>query len=164
MAKFPGLRPRFRRTTTDDAGNTVVETSIEGGRKSVATVSAAESHDNGESPAEAPSQDLQRGVQDVEGVTLAWSKTALILVFLKYVLAITCDKAVIHSTHVDSLQHLASLFCERFSVVHPIELTSVRYKRLRVTQSAERHIYCRICHVSCGVHSSSESHGHLGPS
>lgn len=34
---------------------------------------------------ERPGEDLQRGVQQVEAVTLSWSKGTLIAVFLKYV-------------------------------------------------------------------------------
>jgi hypothetical protein len=30
-----------------------------------------------------PDEDAQRGVQDIEAVTLSWSKTALIAVFIK---------------------------------------------------------------------------------
>lgn len=32
---------------------------------------------------ELPSQDIQRGVQDVEAITLSWSKASLIAVFAK---------------------------------------------------------------------------------
>lgn len=32
---------------------------------------------------ERPSENLQRGVQDIEALTLSWSKTALIIIFAK---------------------------------------------------------------------------------
>jgi hypothetical protein len=35
---------------------------------------------------ELPSEELQRGVKDVEAVTLSWSKKTLVAVFIKYVL------------------------------------------------------------------------------
>ena len=37
---------------------------------------------------EHPDEDLQRGVAQVEAVTLSWSKTTLIAVFIKYVVAL----------------------------------------------------------------------------
>ena len=43
------------------------------------TDSSAESH------GPLPARDAQRGVQDVEAVTLTWSKGTLIAVFIKYV-------------------------------------------------------------------------------
>lgn len=41
---------------------------------------------NDESQPEQLATDAQRGVQDVEAVTLTWSKPTLIAVFIKYVI------------------------------------------------------------------------------
>lgn len=46
---------------------------------------SSENRARDESPSKLPSEDLQRGVRQVEAVTLAWSKWSLIAVFLKYV-------------------------------------------------------------------------------
>lgn len=52
---------------------------------------AASAHDRGGAVEAAydekalPDENAQKGVQDVEAVTLSWSKSALIAVFIKYV-------------------------------------------------------------------------------
>lgn len=48
-----------------------------------ATDDATASNKNDDTPAEVPDENLQYGVQDVEAVTLTWSKTSLIIVFGK---------------------------------------------------------------------------------
>lgn len=97
MAVFPKLRPGFRRTMTDEAGTSVAMSSMstaEKNKKDTASAAVTESNDNEESQVQRPSEDVQRGVQDVEAVTLTWSKTSLILVFLKYVLARARDRSL----------------------------------------------------------------------
>lgn len=49
----------------------------------LATDDAITSNDNGDPQVDVPSEEAQRGVQDVEAVTLTWSKVALIAIFLK---------------------------------------------------------------------------------
>lgn len=94
MAVIPKIRAAFRRTTTDDASpsvamNTVEEDKItQEDKKDLATDGTTESNSNGEPKVELPSEDLQRGVQKVEAVALAWTKKSLIAVFLKYVFAL----------------------------------------------------------------------------
>jgi hypothetical protein len=53
-------------------------------KKDPTTDDAAVVNGSDESRPEHPSEDLQRGVQHVEAVTLTWSKASLIAVFLKY--------------------------------------------------------------------------------
>ncbi|KUI54749.1 Siderophore iron transporter mirB [Cytospora mali] len=94
MAVFTKLRAPFRRTATDDVVRTSVEmrsTTAGENQKDTATTTATDeatddaiaSNSNDEAPpAEVPDRDVQYGVQDVEAVTLTWSRTSLIAVFL----------------------------------------------------------------------------------
>ncbi|ETI29320.1 hypothetical protein G647_01773 [Cladophialophora carrionii CBS 160.54] len=88
MASLSRFRPGFRRTTTDDV-NTSVQTvpleSTAADEKQPATTSAEDAATNdivAEALAKLPVQDAQRGVKDVEAVTLTWSKQSLIAVFI----------------------------------------------------------------------------------
>ena len=81
-----GLLTRFRallkaRTTEDDtvpvARMTVVDNKHEDAAGDV-----PQSQD--EAQPEVPSEDTQRGVQNVEALTLTWSRRSLIAVFIKY--------------------------------------------------------------------------------
>lgn len=91
MAVFPKSRPGFRRATTDDAGPSVpLDSTLAENRKDPAVVSATDataSNDNDEPPSELPSEDVQGGVQNIEAVTLTWSKKSLVAVFILYDLA-----------------------------------------------------------------------------
>lgn len=100
MSAFAKLRSPFRRTNTNDAvGTSVAMTETkpdEEKKKDPATATATDeaaddataSNSNDSSPpAELPDENVQYGVQDVEAVTLTWSKRSLIFVFAKYVLA-----------------------------------------------------------------------------
>lgn len=49
----------------------------------VESIVPTESHND--SKQELPTEDAQRGVKDFEAVTLTWSKSTLIAVFIKYV-------------------------------------------------------------------------------
>jgi hypothetical protein len=87
MGKLPSFRSTFRRTTTDDTINQVATATAEENKTDPTTVeSGPASKEAGDlSSEELPGEDLQRGVQDVEAVTLSWSKASLIAVFIKYV-------------------------------------------------------------------------------
>lgn len=89
MAAFPKPRFGFGRTTTNDEVTPVAMTTVEGDKKDPAIGSpddTAADQSNEKPPLELPSQDAQRGVQNVEAVTLTWSKNSLIAVFILYVL------------------------------------------------------------------------------
>lgn len=110
MSSFAKLRAPFRRRATDDALGTssVPMTPVERDQKDQkdpATVGTDEAtatsdeaianNDDGVRSAEIPSEDQQWGVQDVEAVTLTWSKATLIAVFCKCVaLALAADGLV----------------------------------------------------------------------
>ncbi|ROV99818.1 hypothetical protein VSDG_03160 [Cytospora chrysosperma] len=94
MSAFAKLRSPFRRTNTNDAvGTSVAMTETkpdEEKKKDPATATATDeaaddataSNSNDSSPpAELPDENVQYGVQDVEAVTLTWSKRSLIFVF-----------------------------------------------------------------------------------
>ncbi|ROV94992.1 hypothetical protein VMCG_08299 [Cytospora schulzeri] len=94
MSAFAKLRAPFRRTATDDALGTSVAMEdtkpVEENKKDSTTATATDeatddataSNSNEESrQAEVPDEDVQYGVQDVEAVTLTWSRTSLIIVF-----------------------------------------------------------------------------------
>lgn len=99
---FAKLRPSFRRTETEDVSTSpVAMTSVEEDKRDPATTEAAiASSSQAESQTELPDEDLQRGVQDVEAVTLNWSKGSLIAVFIKYVLAPACQSKRALSSHL----------------------------------------------------------------
>jgi hypothetical protein len=80
MAVFARLRAMFR-LSADNNEQSVdpLENSPEEQKGSSASANKIDE----ESRAELPSQDIQRGVQDVEAVTLSWSKASLIAVFAK---------------------------------------------------------------------------------
>lgn len=88
MAVLPKFRPGFRRTTTDDVAGSVAMSPMTENEKHPATSSAEgppTSNGDTEAPAaELPTEDAQRGVQNVEAITLTWSKKALVAIFIKY--------------------------------------------------------------------------------
>jgi hypothetical protein len=51
-------------------------------KRDLATDTVVPANASDENP-EAPTEDTQRGVRDVEAITLSWSKTMLIAVFVK---------------------------------------------------------------------------------
>jgi hypothetical protein len=79
-----------------------------------------------------PGEDLQRGVQEVEAVTLAWSKATLIGVFFKYVVPPSPSgrRQDQWLTLAARFQHLAALPRQRFSVRDPRQLAPLRHERL----------------------------------
>lgn len=85
MAVLNRFRTAFRRAPTeDDAVTSALPDSTEENKKDIATDNAAVVNGSDESQPERVSEDVQRGVARVEAVTLAWSKKALIAVFVKY--------------------------------------------------------------------------------
>lgn len=87
MGKLPNFRNTFRRTTTDDTINQVATAPAEESKTDPTTVESGTADKEAVDPQseELPGEDLQRGVHDVEAVTLSWSKVSLIAVFIKYV-------------------------------------------------------------------------------
>ncbi|KAK4093834.1 hypothetical protein Purlil1_2168 [Purpureocillium lilacinum] len=82
MAGFSKFRPGFRRAATDAAPEPVViqELTKDENGDAVETQNGA-TGPNGEPLEVVPSEDAQRGVRDVEAVTLTWSKKTLAAVF-----------------------------------------------------------------------------------
>lgn len=97
MALYPKIRSVFGRRATDDGVDSVpVSTVVDEKRDADRQDPIIEGNEkNSEDPAigttgtdgnvELPTEDAQRGVHDVEAVTLTWTKTTLVAVFLKYV-------------------------------------------------------------------------------
>lgn len=90
MSGLSKFRAPFRRTPTDNAVPSVAMTNLEEDKTvreddkeaARATEGAVPSNSDNEHHLDRPSADLQRGVQDVEAVTLTWTKTTLIAVFI----------------------------------------------------------------------------------
>lgn len=68
---------------TDGAGTPPIDTIQDQEKKHATVDGVADVNGSGDLEPERPSQDIQRGVQNVEAVTLAWSRKALIAVFVK---------------------------------------------------------------------------------
>lgn len=83
MALLPRIKTAFRRPAADDTSESPVDTPGEKTEKYPATDDAAAVTD-GDSPVEHPDQAMQRGVQEVEAVTLTWTRWTLVAVFFKY--------------------------------------------------------------------------------
>lgn len=88
---FLKLRDALRRTPTNNTVTSVAVNPVEVNEKNPATDDTTADNSNGEKQSELPSEDLQRGVRNVEAVTLTWSKTTLVAVFLKYVFVLSTD-------------------------------------------------------------------------
>ena len=110
-------------------------------------------------------RELQRGVQDVESVTLNWSKASLIAVFVKYVVLPPSKPSCVQDIADRSVaKHLVPLLRQCVPVLHPVQLTPLRHERLRRPLTAESHIHrCRL-DVGCSLHLFGEGHGRLGSS
>jgi hypothetical protein len=78
MAVLPKIRAALRQRTPNSAPSPSITEDKEG-----AAISTNEKDGGIDSQSEFPDEDLQRGVQAVEAVTLNWSKASLIAVFLK---------------------------------------------------------------------------------
>lgn len=84
---FSHFRPGFRRKATDEPGTSVsmnarLGTDEKNDSISRAEAAAPETDGAAEAQAKVPAEDAQRGVQDVEAVTLTWSKRSLVAVFI----------------------------------------------------------------------------------
>jgi hypothetical protein len=106
MALFSKIQSAFGRRATDDGVDSVPvelvgEKKDEGRQDPISEGNEKNREDpafgttgtdsNDEQQDQLPTQDAQRGVHDVEAVTLTWTKTTLVAVFLKYVAIHTAD-------------------------------------------------------------------------
>lgn len=90
MTIFAKLRPAFRRTTTDDvAESSIGMAPVEDNKGNEVVTDTTVASRSSETPrselpeTDLPTEDAQEGVKAVEAVTLAWTKTTLIMVFCK---------------------------------------------------------------------------------
>ncbi|KAL3476657.1 major facilitator superfamily-domain-containing protein [Aspergillus californicus] len=81
MALKSRLRSTFRRRETDDT-DTVAVSTPQNTKADVPLESGPQDAENTDPQAELPAENTQRGVHDVEAVTLSWSKATLIAVFI----------------------------------------------------------------------------------
>ena len=88
---FPKLRDALRRTTTDNTEKSVAVNTLEVNEKNPVTDDTTADNSDGALQPELPGEELQRGVQEVEAVTLTWSKTMLVAVFFKYVFVLSTN-------------------------------------------------------------------------
>lgn len=79
---FARFRSTFRRSSTRENVNPMTVNTDEESKRDLATETVVPANANDQNP-EAPTEDTQRGVRDVEAITLSWSKTMLIAVFVK---------------------------------------------------------------------------------
>jgi len=83
MAVLSRFRAAFRARPSEDTANSSSVAVGTDEKKESAVDDTTVVNGSEESQPEHPSEDLQRGVQQVEAVTLAWSRASLIAVFLK---------------------------------------------------------------------------------
>lgn len=79
---FARFRSTFRRSSTQEIVTPTTVNADEETKRDLATETVIPANASDENP-EAPTEDTQRGVRDVEAITLSWSKTMLIAVFVK---------------------------------------------------------------------------------
>lgn len=160
---FLKLRAALRRTPTptDNASTSAAVNTVEVNEKNSATDHTTAGNSNGEPQTELPSEELQRGVQDVEAVTITWSKTTLVAVFLKYVFNLITDPYAYLANNI-LLQYMATLFRQRIPILNSLQLTPVHHERIRISFAAECRIHCRKCHVSRSIYSFGKNYGRLG--
>jgi hypothetical protein len=78
------LRAAFQRRATDDSTAEVPVAATTAGKPEVSPEAGRGAEDAVANPEdEIPAEDAQRGVHEVEAVTLTWSKASLIAVFIK---------------------------------------------------------------------------------
>ena len=86
MSEEASRRPGFRRETTDGAGDTIAMHAMPSSKNLSAVEETGLGGLSEDAPQkDQPSEDVQAGVQDVEAVTLTWTKTSLVAVFILYV-------------------------------------------------------------------------------
>ncbi|KAJ5747565.1 uncharacterized protein N7511_009261 [Penicillium nucicola] len=78
---FARFRSTFRRSSTQENVTPVTVNTDEETKRDLATETVTPANASEENP-EAPTENTQRGVRDVEAITLSWSKTMLIAVFV----------------------------------------------------------------------------------
>ncbi|KAJ6099889.1 hypothetical protein N7467_001424 [Penicillium canescens] len=78
---FARFRSTFRRSSTQEIVTPMTVNADEETKRDLATETVVPANASDENP-EAPTEDTQRGVRDVEAITLSWSKTMLIAVFV----------------------------------------------------------------------------------
>ena len=104
---FDKLRDASGRTPTDNTVTSVAVDTLEVNEKHPASTDYTSAGDsNGAPQSELPSEELQRGVQNVEAVTLTWSKKTLIAVFLKYVLILRAGIPQVHLADNIPIQYI----------------------------------------------------------
>lgn len=135
MAELPTSGPGFGLTTINNAGATnALHNSDSHKQEPVVTVgNGATSTSNGgeyEHP-EQPTEDVQRGVPNVEAVTITWSKRSLIALFILWV--------QLQASHLPSQPNLP------FSTADDL-ITECSY--FRNTLSAHCHLHCCQLHIS----------------
>lgn len=159
---FDKLRAASGRTPSDNTVTSAAVNTVEVNEKNPAIDYTTAGNNNGEPQPELPSEELQRGVQNVEAVTLAWSKKTLVAVFLKYVFVLRTDIPYVHLADNIPLQYMVTLFRQRIPVLNSLQLAPIHHERFRIPLAAECRIHCRKCHVSRSIHSFSENFGRLG--
>lgn len=121
MGKLPNLRGTFRRTTTDDTVNQVSITTAEDSKTDPVNVEDGPAgKDAAELQSEVPGEDLQHGVQDVEAITLSWSKASLIAIFLKYAFFYTLVRSsiIIAMLMLMFPQYLVTVLCQCIPIIY----------------------------------------------
>lgn len=86
MSVFSRFRPGFARQSTDlnDQSTTTTTNDANSAEKTPETnAEAAAVEEGAEKDNDRPNEDAQRGVRQVEAVTLTWSKWSLIAIFIK---------------------------------------------------------------------------------
>lgn len=144
MALLPKIQSVFGRRATDDGVDSVPVELVDEKKDAVRQDPISEGNEkNREDPAigttgtdsndeqdQLPTQDAQRGVHDVEAVTLTWTKTTLVAVFLKYVAIHTADCLWQGPSNSARQQHLVTLLRQRIPILDPLQLASLRYERI----------------------------------
>lgn len=80
-----GFRAAFSRRTTDDDVTSVNRSTVVDNKQENTAGDVPADHVPDEAQPDAPTEGAQRGVHNVEAVTLTWSKKSLIAVFIKCV-------------------------------------------------------------------------------
>lgn len=86
------LRAALRPSQIDNTVTSIPVNTVEVNEKNPATDDATAGNSNDTRHPDLPSEELQRGVQTVEAVTLTWTKTTLVAVFMKYVFVLRTDR------------------------------------------------------------------------
>lgn len=164
MAGLFKSRPTFNRAQTDDSKAPVELSSIQASKQDLAVegTDGLASLEKDGAPEVLPTEAAQRGVRDVESITLTWSKWTLCAVFLKYVSTKIRHDDLVLTRYL--VQHLDALLHQRLPVVSSVFIASLRHKQLRDACPLEHHLRCCGCHDRRPLHPVGENYGCLGPS